>query len=90
MTTIQVLNTRGAARRLECSETWIHKLVSVRKLKTYTYDDNGVLVEYPPEDKRQGQGLYFIAGDIDTYQPQVQHRPRGSKNKKIPALSPGI
>src|SRR5260370_37653804 len=79
MTTMQVLNTKGAARRLGCSETWIHKLVSAGKLKAYTYDDNGVLVERTPEDKRQGQGLYFFAGHIDTYQPHGQRRPRNSK-----------
>ncbi len=90
MTAMQVLNTRGAARRLGCSETWIHKLVSAGKLKAYTYDDNGVLVERTPDDRRQGQGLYFFASDVDTYQPEVQRRPRGSKNKKIPAPSPGI
>ena len=88
MLAMQVLNTRGAARRLGCSQTWIHKLVSAGKLKAYTYDDNGVLVERTPEDKRQGQGLYFFAGDVDIYQPGVQRRPRGSKNKKIPAPSP--
>jgi hypothetical protein len=90
MMAIQVLNTRGAARRLGCTETWIHKLVSAGKLKAYTYDDNGVLVERTPEDKRQGQGLYFLANDVDTYQPGVQRRPRGSKNKKITAPFPGI
>jgi hypothetical protein len=90
MTAIQVLNTKGAARRLGCSETWIHKLVSAGKLKAYTYNDNGVLVEHTPDDKRQGQGLYFFAGDVDTYQPEVQRRPRGSKNKKVPMPSSGI
>ena len=82
MTAIQVLNTKGAARRLGCSETWIHKLVSAGKLKAYVYDDSGVLVEHRAEEKRQGQGLYFLASDVDLYQPAVQRRPRGSKNKK--------
>jgi hypothetical protein len=82
MTAIQVLNTRGAARRLGCSETWIHRLVSQGRLKAYIYDEEGVLVEHEPSDKRQGQGLCFFVGDVDTYQPQVQRRPRGSKNKK--------
>ena len=90
MTTMQVLNTKGAARRLGCSETWIHKLVSAGKMKAYTYNDNGVLVERTPDDKRQGQGLYFFTSDVDSYQPEVQRRPRGSKNKKIVAPSPGI
>jgi excisionase family DNA binding protein len=87
MTAMQVLNTKGAARRLGCSQTWIHKLVSAGKLRAYTYGDNGVLVERTPEDKRQGQGLYFFASDVDTYQPEVQRRPRGSKNKKVPVPS---
>jgi hypothetical protein len=82
MTVVQVLNTKGAARRLGCSETWIHKLVATSKLKAYIYDMDGVLVERQPEGKRQGQGLYFLAEDIDSYQPTVQRRPRGSKNKQ--------
>ncbi len=90
MTAMQVLNTKGAARRLGCSETWIHKLVSAGKLKAYTYDDNGVLTERLKDDKGQGQGLYFFVGDVDTYHPQVQRRPRGSKNKQVSTPSPGI
>jgi hypothetical protein len=65
MTSIQVLNTKGAARRLGCSETWIHKLVAAGKLKAYTHDDNGVLVEHMKDAKRQGQGLYFVAGETE-------------------------
>ncbi len=63
MTVVQVLNTKGAARRLGCSETWIHKLVATSKLKAYIYDTDGVLVEREPEGKRQGQGLYFLVED---------------------------
>ena len=81
MTMVQVLNTKGAAKRLGCSETWIHKLVAAGKLKAYAYDEDGILVEHKPEKKRQGQGLYFFANEVDTYQPDVQRRPRGSKNK---------
>lgn len=77
-----VLNTKGAARQLGCTETWIHKLVAAGKLKAYVYDDNGVLVEHRPEDRRQGQGLYFLLSDLELYQPEVSRRPRGSKNKK--------
>ncbi len=83
MTAVQVLNTKGAARRLGCSKTWVHKLVAAGKLKAYTYDEEGVLVEHNPEGKRQGQRLYFFADEVDTYQPEVQRRPRGSKNKQI-------
>ena len=90
MAAMQVLNTKGAARRLGCSETWIHKLVSTGKLKAYTYDTNGVLTEHTKDAKRQGQGLYFLAGEVDRYQPAVQRRPRGSKNRQAPAASASI
>jgi len=82
MAPMQVLNTKGAARRLGCSETWIHKLVSAGKLKAYIYDTNGVLVERKPDEARQGQSLSFLAEEVDTYRPAVQRRPRGSKNKQ--------
>ena len=81
MTGVQVLNIKGAAKRLGCSETWIYKLVSAGKLKAYAYNDNGMLVERWPKEKRQGQGLYFLLDDVDTYQPNAQRRPRGSQNK---------
>jgi hypothetical protein len=82
MTVVQVLNTKGAARRLGCSETWVHKLVTTCKLKAYAYDEEGVLVEPNPEEKRQGQSLYFFTDEVDTYPPYVQRRPQGSKNKQ--------
>jgi hypothetical protein len=82
MAPIQVLNTKGAARRLGCSETWIHKLVSAGKLKAYIYDTNGVLVERKPDEARQGRSLSFLAEEVDTYRPAVLRRPRGSKNKQ--------
>ncbi len=82
MTAVQVLNTKGAARRLGCSETWIHKLVAKGSLKAYAYDKEGVLREHQSDQKRQGQGLYFLTEDLDAYQPAVQRRPRGSKNKQ--------
>jgi len=79
---MQMLNTKGAAKRLGCSETWIHRLVSTGKLKAYAYDDNGRLVERKPEEKKQGQAMAFRVRDVDAYQPAVQRRPRGSKNKQ--------
>ncbi len=85
----QVMNTKGAARRLGCSETWIHKLVPAGKLKAHIYDENGVLVERQSEEKRQGQGLYFLTVDVDTYRPDVLQSPRGSKNGLI-ALEDGL
>jgi hypothetical protein len=88
MSVMQVLNTKGAARRLGCSQTWVHKLVSAGKLKTYTYDEQGVLVERLPTAKRQGQGLYFLVEEVDTYQPPVHRRPRGSRNKRHVILHP--
>jgi hypothetical protein len=81
MARMQVLNTKGAAKRLGCSETWIHRLVSTGKLKAYIYDDNGRLVERKPDEKRQGQAMSFRVRDVDAYQPAVRRRPRGSKNK---------
>jgi hypothetical protein len=81
MARMQVLNTKGAAKRLGCSETWIHRLVSTGKLKAYIYDDNGRLVERKPGEKRQGQAMSFRVRDVDAYQPAVQRRPRGSKKK---------
>ena len=82
MLELHVLNTKGAAKKLGCTDTWIHKLVSAGKLKAYVYGDNGILVEHKPEEKRRGQGLYFLTSDVDAYQPRMQRRPRGSKNKK--------
>ena len=82
MTAMQAFNTKGAARRLGCSETWIHKLVAKGLLKAYVYNENGELVERTKDRKSQGQGLYFFAPDVDRYQPAMQRRPRGSKNKK--------
>ncbi len=81
MARMQVLNTKGAAKRLGCSQTWIHRLVSTGKLKAYVYNDNGRLVERKPDEKRQGQAMCFQVKDVDAYQPTVQRRPRGSKNK---------
>jgi len=88
ITVMQVFHTKGAARRLGCSETWIHKLVAKGKLQASVYDENGELVERSKDRKSQGQGLYFFAPDIDRYQPAVQRRPRGSKNKKRPVPDP--
>lgn len=91
MTAAPVFNTKGAARRLGCSETWIHKLVATGKLKAYIYDSDGMLVERQPDQKRQGQGLYFVAEEVDAYCPQVQRRPRGSKNKpQAPSPTPTL
>jgi hypothetical protein len=81
MARMQVLNTKGAAKRLGCSLTWIHRLVSTGKLKAYVYDDNGRLVERKPDEKRQGQAMSFRVKDVDAYQPAVQRRPRGSKKQ---------
>ena len=82
MARMQVLNTKGAAKRLGCSETWIHRLVAAGKLKAYVYDENGRLMERKPEEKKQGQAMSFRVKDVDAYQPAVQRRPRGSKNKQ--------
>lgn len=81
MLSIQVLNTKGAARRLGCSETWIHKLAATGKLKAYTYGDEGELIEQEKATRKPGRPLYFLADDVAQYRPAVQRRPRGSKNK---------
>ncbi len=85
MARMQVLNTKGAAKRLGCSETWIHRLVATGKLKAYVYNENGRLVERKPDEKKQGQAMSFRIRDVDAYQPAVQRRPRGSK-KTLPRL----
>lgn len=81
MSITQVLNTKGAARRLGCSETWIHKLAATGKLKAYIYSDEGELIAHAQAPKKPGRALYFLADDVASYQPSVQRRPRGSKNK---------
>ncbi len=82
MARMQVLNTKGAAKRLGCSQTWIHRLVAAGKLKAYVYDENGRLMERKPEEKKQGQAMSFRVKDVDAYQPAVQRRPRGSKKTR--------
>ena len=64
MTAPQVLNTKGAARRLGCSETWVHKLVAKGALKAYAYDDTGVLVEYRKDSKRLPRKQRYTAHRI--------------------------
>lgn len=81
MLSIQVLNTKGAARRLGCSDTWIHKLAATGKLKAYIYGDEGELIEHAKTTSKPGRALYFLAEDVARYRPAVQRRPRGSKNK---------
>src|SRR5689334_4775253 len=64
----EIVNAKGAAKKLGCSVTWIHKLVSTGKLKAYIYDEKGTLIIRPPGEKRQGQGLYFFVSDLDAFQ----------------------
>lgn len=77
-----LLNTKGAAERLGCTENWIHKLVYSGKVKAHIYDEHGVLVERQSDDKRQGQGLYFYESDLKKYKARGRGRPAGSKDKK--------
>jgi len=77
-----LLNTKGAAERMQCTENWIHKLVYSGKLKAYIYDQHGVLVEREPNTPRQGQGLYFYEKDLKAYKGRKKGRPAGSKDKK--------
>ncbi len=77
-----LINTKGAASRLGCSVNWIHKLVSRGDLKSYIFIE-GELVEHIPngESSRQGQGLFFLPGDLDVYQRKPRGRRYGSKDK---------
>jgi len=77
-----LMNTKGAAAWMRCTENWIHKLVYAGRLKAYVYDENGVLVEREPHTPRQGQGLYFYEKDLKAYKGRHKGRPEGSKDKK--------
>lgn len=80
-----LMNTKGAAEYLDCTENWIHKLVYSQRIKAYIYDEHGVLIERMPEDKRQGQGLYFYKNDLDKYansKRRTPGRPMGAKDTK--------
>ncbi len=81
MLTLQVLNTKGAARRLGCSETWIHKLAATGKLKAYIYGDEGNSLSTKKRPRSRAEHSIFAARDVAQYRPAVQRRPRGSKNK---------
>lgn len=78
MNVLQVVNTKGAARILGCTETWVHKLVSSGKLRAYIYSEYGVLEEHRPDEKRRGQGLYFLVSDLEAYKANLE--PRSKKN----------
>lgn len=80
----RILNTKGAANMLHVSETWIHKLVYGGKLKAHIYNEQGELIERESDDRRQGQGLYFLEEDIQAYQQQRKKsgRPVGAKDKR--------
>src|SRR5258707_8914712 len=79
MNVVQVLNTNGAARRLGCTRTWIHKLVSAGKLKGYVYDKYGGVRENKAEQKNPWPGLYFFFEDINQYQVNMLRRLRGGQ-----------
>lgn len=83
MTVVQVLNTKGQPEDWDAPKPGFTSSSWPGKLKAYAYDEEGVLMERMSDQKRQGQGLYFFAEEVDTYQPEVQRRPRGSKNKQI-------
>jgi hypothetical protein len=66
MLSLQVLNTKGAARRLGCSETWIHKLAATGKLRAYIYGEEGELIEHEKEIRKQVRALSFLAEDLES------------------------
>src|SRR5947209_7947438 len=69
----RLLNTKGAAALLGCSENRIHKLVTKERLKAYIYDESGQLIERPVGTKNQGVVLHFYENDLIRYQ-EVQAR----------------
>ena len=77
----QVINTKGAARILGCTETWVHKLVSAGKLGAYVYNQKGVLEKHRPNERRRGQGLYFLAGDVEAYKASLEPRSKRGQHK---------
>lgn len=77
-----LMNTKGAATWMDCTENWIHKLVYSGRLKAHIYDENGVLVERTPNTHRQGQGLYFYEKDLKAYKGRKRGRPSGSRDRK--------
>lgn len=79
---MQILNTVGVAKKLGCSENWIHKLVAKGRIKAHVYGDDGILIEHNPGDPKQGQGLYFLEDDLKAYQPHKRGRPMGAKDKQ--------
>lgn len=73
---MEIYNTVGAARYLQCGIDNIHKLVSAGKLKGRVYGPEGVLIER--RARKQGQGMYFLRSDLDEFvnNPQIIHKPR--------------
>ena len=80
MLPIQVLNTKGAAKRLGCSETWIHKLAPTGKLKASIYSDEGELIEHEKETRKQVCALSFLAENVEQYRPA----PPARQQKQVP------
>lgn len=76
-------NTKKAAEYLECSENWIHKLVSQGRLTAHFYDENGKLMERAPENKQQGKSMYFYESELKRYKSKTQRgRPTGEARIK--------
>lgn len=79
---IKLLNTKGAAAHLGCSENWIHKLVYAGKLRAYIYDEAGALVERPQGAKRQGAALYFRESDLNRYLSPTRRQTRPAAGRQ--------
>lgn len=77
-----IINTKGAAEYLGCTENWVHKLVHAGRLKAYAYNEHGVLVAREATEQRQGQGLYFYQSELKKYKARKRGRPFGAKDKK--------
>jgi hypothetical protein len=78
-----MLNSKGASLRLECSLTWIRKLVDKGKLQAYIYNDEGTLEKYEQGMPHQGQGMYFYEEDVKAFSEKraPAGRPQGAHDK---------
>ena len=65
-------------------------MAATGKFRAYIYGEEGELIEYEKETRKQVRALSFLAEDVEQYRPAVQRRPRGSKNRCRPAPDPII
>ena len=80
-----MLNTKGAAKKVGCSDRWLRKLVQDGRIPAYAYDEDGKLVKLDPSVSHQGRDMCFLESDLDAYQPGARGRPQGSRDKETSA-----